>query len=745
MSDYNKAIKSQYKELIESNSNGIIIYRGENIIFANQSCQKITGYSHEEILKLRFWDLAYNKEMIKERGLKRQEGKKVISIYEEQIKRKDGSLVWVEYTAKPIIWDNQPAIMGSFYNISKQKQIKLQLLESENRYKALANITNEAIFFSNNGVGIDCNKTAEEMFSYSREEIIGMEGTTIVTNEYKKLIIERMLSNYSDAYEAVGLKKDGTEFPIEVQGLQIIYKNKPIRVTIVRDISKQKQSELKLRASEEKYRNLTEALTDCVFMIDTNSRFTYLSPIFEEITKFKTSEFIGRSFFDGIANDFHEKIKDIYNSGLKTYQTNLYEVDIVSKDGQRIPVEISSSTLLDEHENVLGRIGTFRDITERKEAQHSLVVAKEKAEESDRLKTAFLQNMSHEIRTPLNGILGFADLLREENLEPEFVLKYANIIHNSGTRLMCLINNVLDISKIEAGSISVNLKPFILNHLLKDIESLIKTKAEEKGLDLIMKFGLEDNKSTIISDSGKLNQILINLINNAIKFTVKGNIVCSYSITKSNIIFSVIDTGIGIDLKNQEYIFERFYQSDFSKSKNYEGAGLGLSITKGLVELLGGEITLISEKGKGSEFTFTIPYITSHNKKKGSNQTKINLTDRSINILVAEDDSTSFQYLEVLFSKYNINLFHTTNGGDTIDFCENNKLDIVLMDINMPGIDGLEATKIIKQMKPELPIIAQSAFAFSTEQNEAFDAGCDGFVTKPIAKEELFKQIKRFI
>jgi len=745
MNKANNTIEDQYKELIESNSNGIIIYRGEDIIFANHSCQKITGYTHPEILKLKFWELAYNRKVVKERGLKRQKGEKVIDRYEEQVKRKDNTFVWVEYSAKNIIWDGEPAIMGSFYDISKQKKIELQLLESEKRYKALANITNEAIFFSNNGIGIDCNKTAERMFGYTREEVIGMRGTTIVSDKYKPLIVERMLSNYAEPYEAVGLKKNGDEFPIEVQGLQIIYNNKATRVTIVRDISKQKESEINFIKSENKYQILTESLTDCVFMLDINGLFTYLSPVFTKITDFKVEEFIGRHFLEGIADDYHDKIISIFNTGIQEFKNNLYEIEIVAKGGNRIPTEISSSTLLDENNIPIGRIGTFRDITNRKINERSLIIAKEKAEESDKLKTAFLQNMSHEIRTPLNGILGFADLLRTEYTPSQDVMKYSSIIYKSGSRLQSLINNVLDISKIEAGSVEVNIKPFVLNHLLKDIENLLKSKAKEKHLTLSILLDLEDEDSLILSDSEKLNQIIINLINNAIKFTSKGEVILSYSIEKNNIRFAVKDTGLGLSPENQKLVFNRFYQTDLSKKRGFEGAGLGLAITKDLVELLKGEIGVNSEENIGTEFWFRIPY-----QKGSSTNVRVNIKDnlelfyKTIHILIAEDDDANYLYLEALLSKYNVKLSRAVNGDEAIDYCENNNVDLVLMDINMPKTDGLEATKIIKELKSNLPIIVQSASAFEGDKKAAFDAGCDAFISKPIIKKDLLQQIKLF-
>ena len=536
--------------------------------------------------------------------------------------------------------------------------------------------------------------------------------------------------------------KRNKKIPIEISVSSLLGSEGEVlgRIGTFRDITQRKMTQKQLLKLE---KAATQS-SSIIVITDAKGEIEYVNPAFTEITGYSIEEVQGKTPRILKSNHQTEKFyKDLWQT-LTSKQTWKGEFLNKKKDRTVYWENAVISPIVDEKNNIISYIAVKEDITEVKKARETLVAAKEKAEESDRLKTAFLQNMSHEIRTPLNGILGFAELLKEADLNKEDVFNYSNIITKSGHRLLDLINNILDISKIESGNVDVNPKPFTLNYLLKDLWNLIKLKAEEKGLALEMDYGLSDSDSLIISDKGKLNQIIINLINNAIKFTSKGKIVCNYVVKDNFLHFSVKDTGVGIEKKHQDKIFNRFYQTDFSKSREFEGAGLGLAITKGLVELLGGEIGFTSKKGEGSNFFFTIPYKVAE-KKKNSALTKDILIQKRLKVLVAEDDDASYLYIEALLDKFDIELHHTLNGKTTIEFCKNNDLDLVLMDINMPELDGLEATKIIKTIKPQLPIIVQSAYAFSSEQNEAFEAGCDGFVSKPVIKGELLNLITKLV
>jgi PAS domain S-box-containing protein len=386
----------------------------------------------------------------------------------------------------------------------------------------------------------------------------------------------------------------------------------------------------------------------------------------------------------------------------------------------------------------------------RSQLEYELVSAKLKAEESDRLKTAFLANMSHEIRTPMNGILGFAEMLNDDSLHDEERKKYLDIINNNGKLLINLIDDIIDFAKIEAGQISITKHDFSLNTLLSQIYNSFlaeNMRKERSGVRLSLSKGLEDDTSFINTDPIRLRQIITNLIGNAFKFTSDGKIEFGFVHKKEgNLEFFVRDTGIGIKPEKLTQIFERFVQADSSRSRRYSGSGLGLAISKGLTELLGGTMWAESEIDKGSVFYFTIPYILASNKKIEDSdakkpKSKYNWSGKKI--LIAEDDFFSYKFLEGFLKQTNAEVFHADDGRKALNICSDKRdIDLVLMDVQMPDMNGLDATREIKKFRKELPIIAQTANAISEEKQKCFEAGFDDFVTKPINISELFMKIE---
>ncbi|MDO8899575.1 MAG: ATP-binding protein, partial [Bacteroidales bacterium] len=375
-----------------------------------------------------------------------------------------------------------------------------------------------------------------------------------------------------------------------------------------------------------------------------------------------------------------------------------------------------------------------------------LIIAKEKAEESDKLKTAFLQNMSHEIRTPLNGIIGFSALLNYDDVSREEIKEYSAIICQSGNRLIEIVNNILDISKIETGQIVIERKAIVIDEICSDLFSFFTPIAKTKKI--ILNYLNPDDKSKMIySDDAKLHQILTNLINNAVKFTKSGRIDFGFETKGSFIQFFVKDTGIGIPVELQEKVFIRFIQVEQSMTKNYEGAGLGLAISKGLVELLGGKIWVESEMGKGTTFYFTIPFEPIIPKSESVAAINVNYVKKTQSkILIAEDDWTSYQYLCKMLSKSSISIIHAENGQQAVEFTKQNPdIDLILMDIRMPVMNGIEAARLIKQMRPNLPIIAQTAYAFSQEKTNILSTGFDEYLSKPLQFFKLDELIKKYL
>jgi PAS domain S-box-containing protein len=374
---------------------------------------------------------------------------------------------------------------------------------------------------------------------------------------------------------------------------------------------------------------------------------------------------------------------------------------------------------------------------EKEKRATELTIALEQAKESDRLKSAFLTNMSHEIRTPMNGILGFTELLKEPNLSSDDQQDYIQTIQISGARMLNTINSIVDISKIESGLMKVDIKETNINEKIEFAYKFFRPEAEIKGLQLLFKNSLPAKEAIIKTDNEKVYGMLTNLIRNAIKFTYEGSIEFGYEKKGEYLEFFVKDTGIGIPQNQHKIIFERFRQGSESHNRGYEGSGLGLSIAKSYVEMLGGEIWVESEEGKGSIFYFTIPYnAVSEEKIEIVNAVSAEHKEveiKNLKILIVEDDEISYSFLTRVLQKISHEVLHAITGVQAVEACRNNPdLDLVLMDIRMPNMDGNEATRQIRQFNKDVIIIAQTAFAFSGDREKAIEAGCNNYITKPI-------------
>lgn len=392
-------------------------------------------------------------------------------------------------------------------------------------------------------------------------------------------------------------------------------------------------------------------------------------------------------------------------------------------------------------------LGLYRIRTEK-----SLHLAKTKAEESDRLKSMFLSNMSHEIRTPMNAIVGFADMLHDSCLKREEKDKFLDAISRSGDSLLLLINDIIDISKIEAGELKLTSTAFNLNELLDEIHMDSSRELERNHKSSIDLYILKEFAGTdfiIHTDPMRLRQVLTNLVGNAIKFTDEGFIEIGYRLEAGKILFYVRDSGVGISKEDQALIFERFGQVKSEEPRNITGTGLGLTISKNLIELMGGNIWVDSLEGEGSTFWFSLPLIRISARSNQSNVVRktapsINLARKTV--LVVEDADTNYFYISTLLEKLNAKVIRAVNGVKAVEICESNlNIDLVLMDIDLPLMNGYEATKVIKQKRPDLPIIAQTAFAMSGERERSLEAGCDDYLAKPIRKDDLINAISRLI
>lgn len=455
------------------------------------------------------------------------------------------------------------------------------------------------------------------------------------------------------------------------------------------------------------------------------------------------------AFLEFVHPDDREIVDDAYTRSLQTKTPYEIEHRIITNSNTIKYVKEKCHTDFDEEGNPIRSRGIVIDITDQKNVELELRKAKEKAEESDRLKSAFLANMSHEIRTPMNGILGFANLLKEPGLSGEEQSRFISIIEKSGLRMLKTINDIIDISKIESGQVKVSVSVINVEDRLQEIFDFFLPEAMQKNIQLSITANNCLQNTTIQTDKEKFLSILTNLIKNAIKFTDIGGVEYGYTLIgkkpQKTIQFYVKDTGVGIPKEKEKEIFERFVQADFENTRAYEGSGLGLSISKAYVEMLGGKIWVESQEGIGSEFYFTLPY--NGIKNEGTENIRKPIHTKSIqakplNILIADDDASVITYLQVVLNKWAKEVFIAQTGIEAVQICRNNPdIDLILMDIKIPGINGFEATRKIREFNTKVFILVQTAFTQTDYLKKCKTAGCNNYITKPIDKDQLIEII----
>jgi PAS domain S-box-containing protein len=509
-------------------------------------------------------------------------------------------------------------------------------------------------------------------------------------------------------------------------------------------------SKEKAEESEKSYKDVVETTSDLITVVNNQGVLLFVNHASTYFYGIPSAECIGKHALEFIYPDDRDLTRNEFAKWLKSTECNFsFENRQISVDGKILQVAWNIHIQRNKNE-VVNITSIARDVTKQKEIEYELIKAKEKAEESDRLKTAFLQNMSHEIRTPMNAIMGFSDLLYRNADNKTKLKKYSDIINQRCADLLTIINDILDIAKIESGQLSVNIEECNLPILFDELNLFFteyQKRIGKENINLQFHATCSSDDSIILTDNVKLKQIFINLISNAFKFTETGSIEagCKYD-TNNNLIFYVSDTGVGIPVDKQEIIFERFAQLNPGINKLVSGTGLGLSIVKGLVRLLGGEITLESKEGVGSIFTFSFLYTiknTIQNKPIFIEPREYNFTNKTI--LIVEDDYYNAEYLKEILLIYGFNILTTDNGQSAIDLSLNKQIDLVLMDIGLPDINGYEVTRLIRIQKPNLKIIAQTAYASFDEKQKALDAGCNDYISKPTKQELLLNMMSNHL
>lgn len=752
-----KEREERFRTLAESVPAGIIVAdKEQNIHYINSYFVKLFGYEKEEIPDVYTWmpkafpDKEKRQAVIKKWGMALEKARSTnteMEPLEEEVSCKNGKKRHIEFRIKS--GDLLDFIL--FTDISSRKKTENRLKKSEQNYKYLfENNPHPMWIYDLESLRfLAVNETAIQKYGYSRNEFMSMTIKDIRPEEEKDLLLQN-IQNQKDSIQASGpwkhLLNSGETIIVEIFSHHILFADKKARLVIAHDITEKEKALDHLKLLE---RSVNQSPVE-ILITDNNGAIEYVNPAFCQLTGYSSGEVLGKTpkiLNSGHQNKiFYQKMWNTILSG-KDWKG---EIRNKKKDGSMFWEDMVISPILNEEGIISHFVSIREDITNKKKMIDDLVEAKKKAEESDRLKSAFLANMSHEIRTPMNGILGFMDVLQNDDITEEQRDHYMSIVRKGGNRLLNTINDIIEISKIEAGHNALNESSIFVPDMLNYFHDFYHKEALRKKIDFRIQNRAGKKANVIVSDKTKLESIIGNFIKNAFKFTADGYIELGVVAEPGKIVFYVADTGTGIPGNRQKAIFERFVQADLEITRPHEGSGLGLSIAQGYAAMLGGKIWVESTEGKGSTFYFSMPFKTATNFEQEKHQEN---PDRSVTpqgkeqlLLIAEDEEHSFMYLKIILTNNNYRVLWARNGAEAVKYCqENHNIAMVLMDVKMPVTDGLEATRQIRQFNPELPIIAQTAYALSGDRLKALRAGCNDYIDKPIKKERLLTMIEKHL
>ncbi len=692
-------------------------------------------------------------------GLYAEDVEKPILDKECIIKTKDGKALSISKNVD-LLKDKGGNVIGgveNFVDITERKKENEELKSSEERLKLLFESAPDAYYLNDlKGTFIDGNKAAEELIGHKRQELIGKSFLKLNLLSLDQLpraaksLAKSALGKPTGPDEYIMKGRDGKERVVEIRTHPVKIKGKTRVLGIARDISKRKKAEQALKEKTAYLDQLIKSAPEGIVIVDNNHRVMSINEEFTKLFGYSSADAIGHELDSLIAKNFKDAkliTDEVHEGGEVSYERIRQH-----KDGKLVNVSILGSPIVIDGKQV-GVFAIYRDISDRKRAEKDLKEAKQAADIANQAKSLFLANMSHEIRTPLNAIVGFVDLMQDDKSLSEEHIDYLKTVKESSYHLLRLINEILDISKIEAGEMELEEIPFSLESVLDNVRSNGKSILHRNGKNISLKINYSESISDyILGDPTRVRQILTNLVANAIKFTKEGEIEVDVSLTdnKKYLMLYVKDTGIGIPEDQQKSIFEVFQQVDTTTTRKYGGTGLGLALAKKLVELGGGKIWIESEPGKGSKFHFTIPYKPTKEPTKEETVTcELNTTgpDKDYKILLAEDNLINQKLAKRILEKHGFaSVIIAENGEDAVKHYKNEKPDLILMDIQMPVMDGLEATRIIRAQEKEckIPIIAITASAMPEDRDICLGAGCDDYISKPINPKKLVTLIRKY-
>ncbi len=735
------------------------------ILMANQACADFYNTTAKK--------LVYSN--IKEYHTQKKELEKILEADKFVIENKQNiefeELVLTDYSGNKKIFKTtkipftdplnyETGALGISIDITEQKQVEKQKQEMQEKYRLIVERGNDGIIILQNDIIVYSNKQAAKIFGQPMQNFVQKNIADFIGRSELNRLTQNYFNSRTNKEEDLPLetgfvKPDGTICYVELKISTFSLKSEKSRFIFIRDITRRKLVEQLHQRDKHILEQAQKIAKLGSWELNLKNKEFYCSDEVYRILEIKNHQ---KSVKVNWLINFvpKQERKALFKAFLHAYRNNVqceHQFPIITAKGNEKIIQAHSQVYSTDRGDKYF-IGTWLDITERIRAEKQLRDAKKRAEESDRLKSAFLANMSHEIRTPMNAIIGFANLLKIPDLDEQNKLEYLNHIIQSGDNLLNLINDIIDVSKIEAEQLKIEKSPVNINDLLNQLHSRYEellTLKQPGEIKLYLEKALPGKGIDIESDPYRLQQVISNLLNNAIKFTKSGRIDFGYTFENHQIKFFVRDTGLGIPKEKEKFIFTRFGKLEDPEKFNQSGTGLGLSISKSLITLLGGDMWLNTKYKKGAEFFFTIPLKEiqqKNNPYQSENSAKAdeNLKIKGKTILIAEDEVLNYKLLETLVKRTGAEVVWAKDGLQALDIVTSrNDIDLVFMDIKMPKMNGYEATKKIKQIKPQLPVIAQTAFAFADEKKRIIQSGCDRFLKKPLKKEDIYKALSDYL
>lgn len=646
---------------------------------------------------------------------------------------------------------------------SNQSRFSNQSVEMESLLKSILHNLTEPVFFKGFDQPLDrysaCNQAFCKFINLPEELILGRTDFEIMSQEdaercsqSDKRTIELSQITSDELYSSYG---NGP--PAHLKIVKQAFRNSQGEVIgifgIIREIITSIDLQENLSWQRQLFEVVVENAPSIIFAKNTQGEHLLINKLYEQGVGLDRKDVIGKTDFDIFPSEVAREVSMLDQKVMKECQKFTIEEDIPGPDGKLRHYTTTKVPLLDPNGNVSGVFGVATDISDRKKLENELITAQQQAVAADMAKSEFLANMSHEIRTPMNGIIGLSDLLSKRisgKVESDFISK----IQYSAKHLLGLINDLLDFSKIEAGKLDLDPQPFHLHQTLDNIHSIFKVNSDKKRIDFV--YQMDRNvPDKVVGDAMRLTQVITNLLSNAVKFTKQGEITFQVEQLSNQgqthqILFKVTDTGIGIDQRTMNLLFQPFSQADASISKTFGGTGLGLTISKRLVELMDGSIEVTSKPGEGTSFKVVLPLqeqnheVVNEAENNASPLSTPELHNR--HVLIVEDNQINQMIVEAFLSEYGASFDVAENGKIALEKLQENHYDLVLMDVQMPEMDGYEATRQIRRNPKwsDLPVVAMTANAFDSDIADAFSSGMNGHIAKPFKEDDLLATLMEY-